>query len=338
MPITVAAPGASMKTGFFEEHYDDVLKRGTGIPPVQFLKPEDYVEGSELFRYSMKGAPRSTAPGAQLREQIKTTLRDEPYLPGTALKGAFRTALAWHGWEMEQMRPQITQLNRRREFAAQSIEQSLFGSTPNRDLLRALQVGDSAPVSHTQLMVANVNVMGRGGKPGSPIEVEAVRPETRFKLSVKLDRALFSNWAQQNGLRLAHEDWLLQLTDITHNHARARIASELAWFEQAQNSAGPAGVCSRTQRRCFASQAQPVPGATELGTGWGRGKTLGSRLQDDPDFMDRLINDYRMAKGDRQPGDAFPKSRRLYMKAQPPDAPASPLGWAWLTFQKVEVL
>ena len=38
-------------------------------------------------------------------------------------------------------------LDRRRERAAQKIEQQAFGSDPNHDLLRALRVGDRRPLS-----------------------------------------------------------------------------------------------------------------------------------------------------------------------------------------------
>jgi CRISPR-associated protein Csm5 len=318
---------------FVDQFYDEVMNRGTGIPPAQFLKPADYVEESTLFRYFMKGAPRSTAAGAQLREQIKTTLDDEPYLPGTAVKGALRTALAWHGWEAERLRPAVTELNRRREFAAQRYEQQLFGPNPNRDLLRALLVGDSQPAARTQLMVANISVMTGGGKPGSPIEVEAIRPETAFKFDVKIDRALFSDWARRQGLQLKHEDWLTELVQITHAHAQSRIAAELAWCERARNCEGPSGAYR--QLKDAATQARPNQCLVQLGwgTGWGS-KTFGERLQVDGDFMERILSDYRMARGHRQAGDRFPKSRRLVMKANPPDAPSMPMGWAWLTFKK----
>lgn len=315
-----------------ESNYQQVTSSRVAIKPKDLLKPADYVEGSLLFRYVMRGAPRSVAAGAQLREQIKDTLTDQPYLPGTALKGALRTALAWHGWETQRMRPAPAELNRRREFAGQRFEQQLFGRNPNNDLLRALLVGDSQPAGNDQLMVANVSVMHAGGKPGSPIEVEAVRPDTSFKLDLKLDRALFSQWARSKGLQLQHEDWLLNLAEISHAHAKARIESELAWFKRAENCAGPADVYQRLKEA--AAQVKPGQCLVQLGwgTGWG-GKTFGERLQADPDFMERILRDYRMTRGQRRTGDPFPKSRRLVMKASPPDMPSAPLGWAWLTFR-----
>lgn len=69
------------------------------------------------------------------------------------------------------------------------------------------------------------------------------------------------------------------------------------------------------------------------GTGW-EGKTFGSRLQEDPQFMERIIQDFRLARGRRQPGDPFPKSRRVAValaraqNGQVTETAATPFGWA----------
>ena len=61
--------------------------------PKDLLNPADFHADSGLFRYVLEGTPRSEAEGAVLREQIKTPF-GKPYLPGSSLKGALRTALA----------------------------------------------------------------------------------------------------------------------------------------------------------------------------------------------------------------------------------------------------
>ena len=66
-------------------------------PPAQLLQEREFRADSPFFRYVVAGAPRSQAAGAQLREQIKDAF-DRPYLPGSSLKGALRTALAWNVW------------------------------------------------------------------------------------------------------------------------------------------------------------------------------------------------------------------------------------------------
>ncbi|MGQ9716760.1 MAG: type III-A CRISPR-associated RAMP protein Csm5, partial [Anaerolineae bacterium] len=179
------------------QNVDDprMLERLMRIPPAQLLKREDFREGSPFFRYTLRGAPRSTAEGAQLKELWKDPY-DRPYLPGTSLKGALRTALAWRAWEALGLRPERQMLEPKPRFAARNYERRIFGDDPNHDLLRALHVGDSEPVGADRLIVINARVLHRSGQMASPIALEAVAPDTVFRLTVKLDTALFSEWAR----------------------------------------------------------------------------------------------------------------------------------------------
>ncbi len=201
--------------------------------PVQLLKPLDYQEGSPFFRYSLRGAPRSTGEGAQLREQLKDAY-DRPYLPGTTLKGALRTALGWYMWEARQLQPEGRNLNRKREFAARQYEQALFGKDPNHDLLRALQVSDSEPLGADRLMVANARVINRRGELKAPIEMEAIASESVFHLTIKIDRQLFSDWAKAGGLTLRGDKLLEQLPQVVSRHTQERVAREAVWFAKAE--------------------------------------------------------------------------------------------------------
>ena len=302
-------------------------------PPAQLLKAEDFQEGSKLFRYVMQGTPRSRAEGAQLKEQIKDPY-DRPYLPGSSLKGALRTAIAWYAWGAANMRPEAHRLGRSRKWAAQEYERILLGKDPNHDLLRALQVSDSAPQDTSALMVLNARVLNRGGKmEGAPIEMEAIRPDASFELTMKLDRVLFSEWAQKGGLKLRGQEWLLHLGDVVQAHSNDRIQRELAWFKSMK---GMDRITSFYQR--LDNVRDKLGGKmffVELGwgTGW-ESKTFGSRLEEDERFMERIIRDYRLARGHRKPGDPFPKSRRaaVVFRRTPNgstiETPATPLGWA----------
>ncbi len=302
-------------------------------PPADLLTPGDYREDSGYFRYVMQGAPRSTAEGAQLKEQIKDPY-DRPYLPGSSLKGALRTAIAWYAWGAAKLRPETQRLGRSRQWAGQEYERILLGKNPNHDLLRVLQVSDSQPLDARALMVLNARVLNRGGKmDGAPIEMEAIRPDTAFRLTMKLDTVLFSDWARKGGLKLRGQDWLLHLGDVVQAHSNDRIQRELAWFKAMR---GVDSLASFYQR--LANVSGKLGGSmffVELGwgTGW-ESKTFGSRLEADDRFMERIIRDYRLARGSREHGDPFPKSRRaaVALRRDPNgrfiETPAYPLGWA----------
>ncbi|MCX7680814.1 MAG: type III-A CRISPR-associated RAMP protein Csm5 [Anaerolineae bacterium] len=312
--------------------------RLAAIPPAQLLRETDFRFGSSLFRYVIRGTPRSRAQGAQVREQLKDVY-DRPYLPGTSLKGALRTALGWKRWQMLGLRPDISRLDRRREFAAQWYEQELFsehsGKAPNKDLLRALQVADSAPVNADRLMLVNARVLNRGGTLGSPIELEAIRPDTIFEVEIKIDTVLFSAWARAYHLELQGSELLLNLPSVVREYTTRRLERLAAWFEQIPSAEKSAKFC-----RDLAKTPLP-PGAFFIQIGWGGGwesKTFGDHLQANRDFMERILRSpreggYGLARGRRRPGDPFPKSRRVLMQVQrAPDGrtqemPLYPLGW-----------
>lgn len=300
-----------------------------GTPPARLLKESDFSPDSHYFRYVIKGTPRSTAEGAQLREQLKDTF-DRPYLPGSSLKGALRTALAWYAWGQLGLKPQINQLGRSRQRAGQDYESQIFGPDPQKDLLKALQISDSQPVDADRVMILNVRVLNQGGSTGSPIEVEAIRPDTEFAHDLKLDEALFSEWAKKHASSLRGEEWLRNIPEAVNQHARARIQQESRWYEN-----NPAGNRPMTFYRQL-EKAQPGPGQFLIQLGWGTGwgdKTFGTRLSEDPVFMEQMINKYHLARGKRKTGDPFPKSRRVAVSfsqsrdGRQHEVPASPLGW-----------
>ncbi|MCX7855690.1 MAG: type III-A CRISPR-associated RAMP protein Csm5 [Anaerolineae bacterium] len=322
------------------QNVDDpkVLERLMATPPAQLLRPSDFQEGSPFFRYIIRGVPRSPAEGAQLREQLKDPY-DRPYLPGTSLKGALRTALAWHAWRELGLRPERTRLNPNPRFAAQGYERTLFGPDPNHDLLRALHVTDSAPVGADRLILINARVLHRGGQMASPIELEAVAPETVFSFTVKLDQALFSEWAQRHRLKMQGEEWLRALPAIVNRHTAQRLKEEQAWFN---------GVPGAERILEFYGGLGAPPQGFLLQVGWGTGwddKTLGSRLRADPNFLEGILRSpreggYGIARGRRRPGDPFPKSRRVVTQVQrAPDGrtlerPVAPLGWIWVEWEE----
>jgi CRISPR-associated protein Csm5 len=306
------------------------------IPPAQLLREPDFVPGSAFFRYVIQGTPRSSGEGAVLREQIKDSF-DRPYLPGSSLKGALRTALGWYAWGQKKLKPEMTELGFRKEWAAQNYEHTLFGPTPNKDALRAIQVSDSAPLDAGRLLIVNASVLGGAGgmEKSIPVELEAIRPDTNFELTIKLDLALHSDWARQTGLNLPGLDWLLQLPAILQSRARQRVEQEVQWYTNQPTAKRVLGFYQQlAAARLEANQALIQLG---WGTGWD-GTTFGSRLRVDSLFMQQLITKFRLSRG-QNPGGPFPKSRRSVVSfsvdpsGRRTATPIAPLGWMVLTFE-----
>lgn len=316
-----------------DPHLVEMLSR---TPPAQLIEKKDFRADSPFFRYRMVGKPRATGRGAQLQEMIKTVY-DEAYLPGSSLKGAIRTAFAWQGWQEKGMHPNKNMLERNRKFAARTIEKEIMGRDPNHDLLRALHVGDSEPAGKDRFLVLNAQVLTRGSF-GSPIELEAVMPDTPFRLTMKVDNQLFSQWAQRHRLRLGgNPAWLNNPAQVIQAFSANRINADFKWFSEVKGAEAVSSFYRQLKN------AKLPAGACLLqvgwGTGWG-GKTFGSHLQADGRFMEHIISTYRLAKGRRERNDPFPKSRRTTVqvsrdqRGQTRQRVGVPLGWVLMEMKE----
>ncbi|MFA0770854.1 MAG: hypothetical protein REDVDVYQ_001372 [Candidatus Fervidibacter sp.] len=137
----------------------------------------DWLRQTELWqRAKVYQSPVTRQPNWR-SEPIRPFIADpllRPYLPSTEIKGAIRTAVAW--WLLRQKNlaalrqkllqrlPQHQPSRRELVQAGQWLEQSLFGSDPNYDILRSLRVQDSTPVEPERLKVFLVIVAVRTNK------------------------------------------------------------------------------------------------------------------------------------------------------------------------------
>ncbi len=88
--------------------------------PGKLLNARDY-QNPKLFRYVLRGQPRSLKADARMQAFIKDVY-DRPYIPGSSLKGAIRTALAWKGWQELHLRLSRGDIGNNRSWAAKPLE------------------------------------------------------------------------------------------------------------------------------------------------------------------------------------------------------------------------
>lgn len=302
-----------------------------------WLTRDDFRQDSRLFRYRLRGEPAMN----QIAEQIKDVY-GQPYLPGSSLKGALRTVLAVIG--ASRLKTDLTRAGRSRSWAAQPIERDIFGRDPNHDLLRALQVGDSAPVDATELRLERVNVFptaqqtGSGRGQGLDVDIEALRNGSTLTTTIKIDGTLFGDGTPfgqkvESELRFGkRRAWLLELPKRARRWAGRRMVAEADFFEKK-----PGGeAASAFYRRLAVIWDRLKENEFLLQVGWGTGwpsKTFGHLLQRDSNAFERLVRDYRLSPQDkrRKAGQPFPKSRKLVHRG---DGPAEPLGWVKVTLEE----
>ena len=306
--------------------------------PGRLLAEADY-RNQALFRYVLPGAPRSAKSDARLKSFIKD-VSDRPYIPGSSLKGALRTALAWVGWT--EVRPKLDRaaIGRRRSWAAQPLERKLFGPDPNHDLLRALHVSDlfGPDAAGGGLQVINAQVLTTKNA-GSPVELEAMIGDVAFHGTLTVDETLFSSSAERE-LRFSNrKHWLDELMARAQQHSQARIAELATWYDKAEGCEAIARFYHQL------NEARVAANGAVLQIGWGAGwdgKTFWTHLQSDARLFEQLVSDFRLHKAapgspPRKAGDPFPRSKRAVMAVKQGVARAvAPMGWGFVGLKKTE--
>ena len=289
--------------------------------------------------------PRET----EIREAMKNP-SSRPMIPGSSIKGAIRTALLWGLIDDDNQEAQEAfkysvnylkeQLRRKpnRSWAGQEIERRVLGKDPNHDLMRTVQVSDTAPspiealeIGVTWTVTLNQDgelIQKREGNREYKTFVEQIRAEQTLDFSIKIDKTLFR---QREKGELGYSDRQEQvvceeLAEVC-NFVAKDLAKEEAEFYDYYRLPELANFYES-----LSNQIENLPdGGFVLSIGWGTGyraKTVTQLLTgDDDDLMMRFRQHYRLGRSRSQEDyydDEFPKTRRVLYDRQ---RPKSLLGW-----------
>ncbi len=243
-----------------------------------------------------------------------------PYLPGSSIKGALRSAL----FRSVAGLVNFEQLGRSRSWAGQPAERAEFGSSPNRDLLRTLRVFDSTPVDPDALRAEVVAIYSlRGDRllpkgQGFRWSVISFPTGTRLESAVSVDLWTLGTSSPRLDFR-EKAAWIAGLARRCREASDVLIGAERGFYAEVGQPA-----LERFYRRLADRSASLSEGEFLLPIGWGTGwlaKTKGPALRDQPGFDDVRA---RFSLG-RFGVPVFPKSRRLVESG--PDRPDGPVGW-----------
>ena len=291
-------------------------------PLSELLKESDY------FAYVLKGRP--------VMREIAAAIKDpqhRPYLPGSSLKGAIRTAimrtaLARNARELR--RGDIGRAGGRRaaQRADDRLDREVFGPDSSGDLLRALQVADSDPVPSAGLALTRVRMV-----PGLDVDVEAIASGTRLSALSRIDTYLLAQrsdrlrWPRQN------VDLIRNFIDVCHHAARARLAHEYQYHRSRADGAHATAFYARLIREVMSDKQSRNEFLLQVGYagGWRSKSVLGGIDNADPLLAD-VVHDFELDRGGKRAGrskgyvqgQVFPKARHL---AYVGNTPAVPMGW-----------
>jgi CRISPR type III-A-associated RAMP protein Csm5 len=267
-----------------------------------------------------------------LREQMHGGM-GQPYLPGSSIKGAIRTAIfsqtiiskyTGRGLGDRELNFRLVRTKVGTEvpdFNDKNLQQEVFGRDPNSDWLRMLQVGDCYFPSGTYAAFAEtLNEKGANqhyeikGEVRQLIEYIPAEKSAEFQINIpathrdlilRKDPQLF-----KNAVRQLNAAWLCKLI---HEHSLRLLKSEIAFFEDADLPGEAEGLPDFMQE--LLTQAKAFPENTcllRLGFGTGYRNMTGDWVKDlvhDDGLYDDIATATRRTP--RYNGMPLPKSRKM---------------------------
>ncbi|GBC92897.1 hypothetical protein HRbin15_01374 [bacterium HR15] len=287
--------------------------------------------------------------------KIRACIRDpfgRPYIPGSTLKGAIRTAiLEWLVLDLgEEKRRRLAQkvvqrdergrLSPREWVGRETVERELLigrgrGNESNRDLLRALHISDSEPIDPDKVQIGLVWVytlrgnrleQKRVGNEEYKMFLEWLPTSVETRLTITLDEGLLQGTAKADlGFSNQQKEALHGFIDACNKRASSLIESEQGFYKKDYGLSAIAQFYGRLHQRLNQVETQ---GGFLLNIGWGGGwkaKTVTNPLTEglDEEF-EQIRRLYKLGKRDT---DVFPKTRRVAFRNNQPHAP---LGWVAL--------
>ncbi len=304
-------------------------------PLADLLEAGDYRTHPEYFRYTLRGQPALR----EIREAIKDA-QGRPYLPGSSIKGALRTAILRSLTDKKVFRrddfgPAGSTAQAKK--AGDHLESAELGRDPNRDILRALQVSDSRAAATAALSLQRVQMV-----PKLNIDVEAIARGTRLTASLRIDSWLLEAQAERQ-----RRDSVWSEAAIKRIQAVGRVAQSIAQRRLKHEFEYHVARKDMAAMTFYGKLLEEATGAAwpknefllQIGfaAGW-RAKTVTGGLADDDPLLEMLVHDFQLDRGGGRRsrgytrGQAFPKARHL---AWVGGNPALPMGWVRVRMVKL---
>lgn len=273
-------------------------------------KPSDYSD-----RNIMMWAEETTDT---LKEFIHDGL-GKPYLPGSSIKGAIRTAVLATVAKGITNKERIIKKEFSSIFTAKKVEEEAFGTNPNEDAFRFLQVGDAIFGKNYEAAVMLVNINERDNNSywdtskKQLVEVLTDGDEATFDL--KINTSLYERAKNKvHPLPSCMKD-VNTLFETINKHTLSLLESEIAYWEVRKNDEHADNVDNYLEKLSTVKKASEEcsshPGTCVMRMGHGSGWRFitGAWTEKLQNFNDVI---WKARPGNNKyTGYDFPKSRRV---------------------------
>lgn len=241
-----------------------------------------------------------------------------PYLPGSSIKGAIRTAITA---TLAKKNLPLTIDKSKLRFLATNVESRFFGKAPTENIFRFFQIGDAyfSPNCEIALrLIMSLNITQQDSlhpKDLKPQLVEAIDLDKESSFSMKIDTAAYKRCksAMPGMGTLPEEIQTLQgLFELINAHTKQLIREEIAyWKDVSQVKNGAEGYIEQMQNMLNEAEACNSNSCVlRIGHSSGWRFITGAWGEELECFDSDIINLARPHNYDRYKAYDFPKSRR----------------------------
>jgi len=311
--------------------YDLIAEKGKHDDERLFdknFKIQDIVEiAQKEIGYLLK--PISGFKEHEISECIKNAYL-KPYIPGSSLKGAIRTALLGtilYNNEDEFKKFFLTN-NKNKSFADKFLIKALFGSEPKNDILRAFKVADVLFPANPELVLAEFKVDNIYKSSVQTLYVEAINKGQFGTFSLTWDEFLLSNidkWNDSNIKNIFPSNYN-ELCKLINDYSIKYLEKEIQFYNQGQKREIESNLKSLLEKIKADNNDNVSKAYIQMswGAGW-RNKT-GNWLEK---YLLDIRKQYKLGKGEG----FFPRTRRLIIKNQSAQTP----GWICISSEPVKI-
>jgi len=170
-----------------------------------------------------------------------------PYIPGSSIKGAIRTAILStlaNTISDKETKIQVTDRRIGTKIEAAAIEKELFGNNPNSDIFRFIQVGDAYFEKETEIATRLVSLNIKKSETDlfddtkSQI-VEAIGKEATSQFQLKISNEYYNfvknNYPQVGNLPISS---LSDLFTLVNQHTKRLVEDEIVFWQNIDKTGG----------------------------------------------------------------------------------------------------
>jgi CRISPR type III-A-associated RAMP protein Csm5 len=212
----------------------------TWVNAIQRGRPTDeivkqYAPSAKVTDYAMREISMWSEKSTPTLKEFIHDGRGKPYIPGSSIKGAIRTAILAH--ESGKVYNKENKLfDRRNNISAKNIESEVFGNDPNHDIMRFLQVGDAVFGKEYEAAVRMVNLNERERlsywDESKPQLIEILVPEDNATFELRINNSQYEI-AKNMGIQMPEcMNSLDFLFKAINQHTLHLLNSEVAYWEE----------------------------------------------------------------------------------------------------------